>query len=277
MLISKYFVYFVVFSFMGWIYETIYCTIKGGKWENRGFLYGPICPIYGVGADGITIVTDIISYFNKGEANYEWWHVFVISFFGSIVLEYVTSWVLEKQFHAVWWDYSNIPLNIHGRVCLPASIGFGVAGLLVVYFIAPFTAGMSKAIPPLAMEGLSLVFMSLVTIDMTLTVNALTNFSHYVIAFEDELNAHMDAFVNGIQEKSSDMSAKFAEERERFTLENAKNLVGTTGELYHSALKRVHTFKYPRIEAPHIDVTLSAFKNRLGEKGEAVKKRIERK
>ena len=55
------------------------------------------------------------------------------------VLEYGTSWALEKLFHAYWWDYSSMPLNINGRVCFPYSVGFGVAGLIVVYFIAPFT------------------------------------------------------------------------------------------------------------------------------------------
>ena len=81
MWISRYFVYFVIFSFFGWIYESIYCTIKSKRWENRGFLYGPLCPIYGAGGVGIT----------------------------AIVLEYGTSWTLEKLFHAYWWDYSEMP------------------------------------------------------------------------------------------------------------------------------------------------------------------------
>ena len=61
MWISRYFVYFVIFSFFGWIYESIYCTIKSKRWENRGFLYGPLCPIYGAGGVGITAIADVIS------------------------------------------------------------------------------------------------------------------------------------------------------------------------------------------------------------------------
>ena len=55
---SKYFVYFVIYSVMGWIYESIFCTIKNGKWQNRGFPYGPVCPIYGVGATAMMFIMD---------------------------------------------------------------------------------------------------------------------------------------------------------------------------------------------------------------------------
>lgn len=71
---------------------------------------------------------------------------------GSIVLEYGTSWALEKLFHAYWWDYSSMPLNINGRVCFPYSVGFGVAGLIVVYFIAPFTKFITGWMSPIWYE-----------------------------------------------------------------------------------------------------------------------------
>lgn len=105
------------------------------KWENRGFLYGPLCPIYGAGGVAITAIADFIS--AHTDATFTWWQIFLVAFLGSIVLEYGTSWALEKLFHAYWWDYSSMPLNINGRVCFPYSVGFGVAGLIVVYFIAP--------------------------------------------------------------------------------------------------------------------------------------------
>ena len=114
MWLSRYFVYFIIFSCMGWIYESIYCTIRAKKWENRGFLYGPLCPIYGAGGVAITAIADFISVHT--DATFTWWQIFLVAFFGSIVLEYGTSWALEKLFHAYWWDYSSMPLNINGRV-----------------------------------------------------------------------------------------------------------------------------------------------------------------
>ena len=150
MWLSRYFVYFIIFSCMGWIYESIYCTIRAKKWENRGFLYGPLCPIYGAGGVAITAIADFIS--AHTDATFTWWQIFLVAFLGSIVLEYGTSWALEKLFHAYWWDYSSMPLNINGRVCFPYSVGFGVAGLIVVYFIAPFTKLITGWMSPIWMR-----------------------------------------------------------------------------------------------------------------------------
>lgn len=256
MWVSRYFVYFTIFSCMGWIYETIFCTIQNKKWQNRGFLYGPVCPIYGVGAASITAIADY--FLGQQQMTFTWWQVFLIAFFGSIVLEYVTSWGLEKLFHAYWWDYSNVPLNINGRVCLPASIGFGVAGLLVIYVIAPATREVTDVITPIMMEFFSLICMGLLAIDATLTISALTNFEHNVEALDDSLNMHMDEFVNTIQRKTQTAGAVvtfglegtkqaagslLSEERARFARESMENLVRHMGSGHRAALARVKGFR----------------------------------
>ena len=151
---------------MGWIYESIYCTIRAKKWENRGFLYGPLCPIYGAGGVAITAIADFIS--AHTDATFTWWQIFLVAFLGSIVLEYGTSWALEKLFHAYWWDYSSMPLNINGRVCFPYSVGFGVAGLIVVYFIAPFTKFITGWMSPIWYEFFSLLLMGFLAVDLSL-------------------------------------------------------------------------------------------------------------
>jgi uncharacterized membrane protein len=249
---------------MGWIYETIFCTIKGGKWENRGFLYGPVCPIYGVGAASITAISELVT--GTKVQDYTWWQVFLVAFFGSIVLEYVTSWALEKLFHAYWWDYSRMPLNINGRVCFPASVGFGCAGLLVVYVIAPFTQRMTGSIPPLAMEGLSLLFMALIAADATLTVSALTNFERNVIAVETALNQHMDQFVNNVQEKKQAAETAFAEERTRFSKERMEQTVLAMGGTYRMAVSRVRGFKNPRADKQRMEYMLERIRTRVPKK-----------
>lgn len=241
MWISKYFLYFVLYSCMGWIYESVFCTIKKRYWENRGFLYGPICPIYGVGAVAITFIDDVIQ--AKGGHEFLWWQIFLVAFTGSLVLEYVTSYVLEKLFHAYWWDYSKVPFNIHGRVCLPASAGFGIAGLVVIYGIAPFVRRAIGWISPLWMEVLSLLFMAVMSADATLTVSALTHFERNVIAMELAVNQHMEQFVNSIQEKTQAASAALlSDERTRFSKENINRVVSAMGGAYRSALKRVEGF-----------------------------------
>ena len=254
MWVSKYFVYFVIFSCMGWIYESIFCTVKSGSWQNRGFLYGPVCPIYGVGAATIMALVDWYAGQDQGQMNYTWWQVFLVAFFGSIVLEYVTSWGLEKLFHAYWWDYSDVPLNINGRVCFPASVGFGVAGLLVIYVIAPATKDATQWITPILMELFSLIFMALLAADATLTVSALTGFERNVAAMEEALNQHMEQFVSTVQQKSQAAgevlgekklaaSERLAEERMRFTKERLESITKRMGSGHRAALNRVKGFK----------------------------------
>lgn len=216
MYLSKLFVWFIVYSFMGWVYESIFCTIKNRQWENRGFLHGPIVPIYGVGALLASIVFSSLPVESLQQASTL--TIFLICFFGSIVLEYFTSWALEKLFHAYWWDYSNVPLNIHGRVCLFASIGFGVAGILVVRVLFPFVSHITSGISPFWMEFLSLFFMLLFGMDMALTISALTNFTKNFNRIENEINEQiaaaydkLDSSVSGAIESVKEKSSAFQE------------------------------------------------------------------
>ena len=216
MYLSKLFVWFIVYSFMGWVYESIFCTIKNRQWENRGFLHGPIVPIYGVGALLASIVFSSLPVESLQQASSL--SIFLICFLGSIVLEYFTSWALEKLFHAYWWDYSNVPLNIHGRVCLFASIGFGVAGILVVRVLFPFVSHITSGISPFWMEFLSLFFMLLFGMDMALTISALTNFTKNFNRIENEINEQiaaaydkLDSSVSGAIESVKEKSGAFQE------------------------------------------------------------------
>lgn len=90
---SKYILLFTLCSIVGWIYESIYALIKTGKWEARGFLYGPLCPIYGFGVCGIVLLAK--AYLVATQATYLWWQIALVAFFGSMALEYVVSWALE--------------------------------------------------------------------------------------------------------------------------------------------------------------------------------------
>ena len=199
MWISRYVCLFMIYSFLGWIYESIYCTIMEQKWQNRGFLFGPSCPIYGTGAVAISI---IISLTRGADAEIQAWQIFIISFIGSAFLEYLTSWSLEKFFHAVWWDYSRMPFNIHGRISLFTSLGFGFAGLLIIYYIAPFTEHIVNSIMPIATEALALFFIFVFAVDLTLTVTALLHFDRFVTHLENTFNQNMEMIVDNTKRRS---------------------------------------------------------------------------
>lgn len=199
MIISQLFDCFITFSFVGWIYECIYCTCKGGHWQNRGFLYGPVCPIYGSGVVLALIVFHLIPT-ASAETTHPVWEIFLICAAGSAVLEFVTSWVLEKCFHALWWDYSDVPFNIQGRICLPATCGFGVAGVLVVRFLLPFLDSLPLDHHALLNEFVGIVFSLILGMDLALTVASLTRILERMDLAEAEFNDRMEYGVMTIQQ-----------------------------------------------------------------------------
>jgi len=123
-----YFTWFIIYSYIGWVYETIYCSINAGRFVNRGFLYGPVCPIYGACILLMILLTgrcrNLIS-------------LFLSCALISSVLEYIVSMGMENIYGRRWWNYSDKLLNINGRICLGAAVLFGVSGVLIIRFLHP--------------------------------------------------------------------------------------------------------------------------------------------
>lgn len=120
----------MIYSFAGWICESIFILIVDGIFQERGLLHIPICSIYGFA----TLLILFIFY----KENYTWETIFFGSAFLTCILELLTSWSMEKIFNRTWWDYSGWIFNYQGRVSLLTSIGFGIVSILVVNFIHPY-------------------------------------------------------------------------------------------------------------------------------------------
>lgn len=120
---------FFLYSFIGWIWETVYCSLKNKRFVYRGFLLGPITPIYGFGI--LSVLYLLKPFFNN----------LILLYFLSIilisVLEYATSYILEKLFNATWWDYQDVPLNLNGRVAVPISLFWGLGCIFIVKIVHP--------------------------------------------------------------------------------------------------------------------------------------------
>jgi len=128
--IWRIFAYFIIYSVLGYIIETIFGIITKGMWESRqSFLYGPFCAIYGLGA---VIMVVFLQYFNKNN-NRLFWGGFLI---GSVT-EYVISFLGEKIFNVIWWDYSNMPLNLNGRICVFFSLFWGFLAIYLMSYVNP--------------------------------------------------------------------------------------------------------------------------------------------
>lgn len=128
--IWRIFAYFIIYSFLGYVIETLFAIINYGVLESRqSFLYGPFCGIYGVGA---VVMILFLQYFKKST------HTLLLGGFivGSIV-EYIMSWTGEILLHVKWWDYSNMPLNINGRICFLYSLFWSILGLYLIKSINP--------------------------------------------------------------------------------------------------------------------------------------------
>ena len=251
-MISKYFIEFIVYSFCGWIWECCYCTVRTHKWQNRGFLYGPIVPIYGTGAVAAMLIFGVLgrTYPFLDGAALPVWKLFLICAAASAVLEYLTSYALERIFHARWWDYSDMPLNVNGRICLPATTLFGVAGVLIVRYVLPMATRAESFLPDVLAELLALLLMALLAGDFVLTVDSLLKLSERIARFEGEFNAIMETGYQSLDEKQKALRElprearlridAFADEmstRQRYALRNIRRYSSKQRELMAERVK----------------------------------------
>lgn len=131
-----YIFYFFFYSFIGWFFESCYCSFKPKKWINRGFLRGPLCPIYGTGAMVILLLLMPL----REATSHPYLNELLIFTVGMVVcdaVEFATSYIMEKLFNARWWDYSGMRFNIQGRICLTHTFYWGTASCLFCYVLHP--------------------------------------------------------------------------------------------------------------------------------------------
>lgn len=165
--LEHYFLWFLFYSFVGWMYESILVSCQQHRLVNRGFLNGPLCPIYGTGAIlGVAILGNVRNPII----------IFLISMVGATILEYTTSWVMERLFHARWWDYSNFRFNLQGRVCLLGALIFGLGGVGVVLGSQPYVERVTDMIPLPMLHTLVTVLALITIIDLAVTVAGMLGF-----------------------------------------------------------------------------------------------------
>lgn len=124
-------IFFLIYAFIGWCLETLYAYMVFGHFVKRGFLYGPICPIYGFGAVLLLINLKNINKDNNIAK-------FLVSMVSFSIFEYIASFILEIIFHKRWWDYTGFFLNIQGRICLVFAIIWGIIGVIFINKIHPW-------------------------------------------------------------------------------------------------------------------------------------------
>ena len=148
---------FFFYCFCGWVWESCYVSAKQRHWVNRGFLHGPLLPIYGSGA--------IIILFATLPVADNFWLVYFLGMLAATALEYVVGAVMEQLFKVRYWDYTKQPFNLHGYICLTSSIAWGFFSDLLIYVIHPPIDKLLHKLPALLVNPLAAVIAVLFIMD----------------------------------------------------------------------------------------------------------------
>lgn len=194
--------YFFVYAFLGWCAEVVFAAVKNGSFVNRGFLNGPVCPIYGVGVVVVLLaLTPLADMF---------WLVFICSVLLCSVIEWATGFVLERFFHRKWWDYGKMPFNIGGYVCPAMSLLWGFACLLVVYVVQPAVAAPIDLLPTIAGYVLMGLFAALFVTDLVFTLLQISKLGKRLREIE-EINKKLRVGSDKLGAAISSLTVKSAE------------------------------------------------------------------
>ena len=169
--------YFIIYSFAGWVLESVSKSIAQKKLVNSGFLNGPICPIYGFGA----LIMLLSLNFLKEKPLI----LFIAAFIMLSAWEYIVGLLLEKIFKTKYWDYSHLKFNFQGRICLKNSIYWGVLGVVFICYIHPFVESYIRTIPINLLLYLNIVSGIIIIIDLIISAVAVTNFETMINKIND--------------------------------------------------------------------------------------------
>lgn len=213
---SEFFFYFFCYSFLGWLYESTLCSLVGERrFINRGFLLGPYCPIYGTGAVLCWLLL-------KDTTNV--FFVFGSSAVLCCALEYITSFCMEKFFNARWWDYSNMPFQLQGRICLYGGIIFGVANIAVRFIVQPALMQLTVSIDQGFLFGVILFLFGIMVTDMALTLISWKGLNQHLGVIHDAIYDKADGTFSRLTDRFWDMRISSIIEKGHILLVRVQNL-----------------------------------------------------
>ena len=196
MIPAAYFLGFIFYSFLGWIWETTYCSVKAKHFINRGFLNGPIIPIYGFGAVLVMLAVNAFGSLAipTPAVPINIINIFAVFFGGMLlatILEYLVAVILESFFHIKLWDYSTYKFNFQGRICLKSSLFFGLLSVLFILVIEPLTTHATTQIPDMVINIAAGVIFVILAIDIAVSVSSLLKLNERLRAAEEIINARV--------------------------------------------------------------------------------------
>lgn len=201
----KIFIYislFLIYSFIGWLTEVSAFLISDKKFVNRGFMVGPVVPIYGTG--GMLITLFLTRYYNEPVT------LFCMAVIVCSILEYFTSYLMEKLFKTRWWDYSNKKFNINGRICLNNLILFGIMGLIMIYLVNPFLINMLEKIDPLVLKIIISILLIVFLTDLFLSLSIISKIKNVGKTVLKDSTEEISAKVKEVLLSKGKLTRRFA-------------------------------------------------------------------
>ena len=269
------FLIFILFSFIGWISEVIYVGVTSAhKFVNRGFLHGPLCPVYGFG--GVVILMLPPSLYAT------WIPLFFASMILCTIVEYFVSWLMEKLFHTRWWDYSHYKIQLNGRICLLNSILFGFLGVVVIHFVYPLMIDLLNSLGQKVINVSGVIILTVLSVDIFFTVRKLVDFANVMKKLKElgeTLNSHYgqeEWFKKG---SFIDMINSVIERAENRKEEFSQKILEKIDKVQNLRLPSVELFikKFPSIKSTKYKDELNMIKEKIHQKIEATKKKDKQK
>jgi len=238
-----------VYSIVGWFCESVFCSVSKKRILNKGFLKGPYCPIYGIGA----ILILGITYPVKNHPVL----ILIISILVSALLEYITSWLMEFVFQIRWWDYSKKKYNFHGRICLPNSLLLGTLGFAAVYYLQPLLVTLFEKIPKHHYRTIASAALFIIFIDLISTLSELTKFMESFMKIQsyfDQIDQYQEKYAWFQKENPKGSISRLIEI-------SGENLVDDLNKLMNKQETDRLFLAFPALKIKNLDYRLSIWGN----------------
>ncbi len=276
--------YLYIYSFIGWIYESIYVSIKTKKWVNRGFMHGPFLTIYGLGG--------ILCVFSGSLAQGEILLTFIYSLIICTLMELATGLLMEKLFKVRYWDYTNVPLNIKGYVCPPVSIFWGVLAIFVNKYFHVGLVSVTSQINQSYLEAFTYALTIVCAVDFTVSFIEATDLRNMLEGISErnrsveEIKAKLESIKEMVQIDTSSLKLFGIEMRDSINetqrsfdlkIENHYNRQRDALESIKEKIKELPEKKDMLLESSNAVVRLQGLmKNRLSQKSIGPRRMLER-
>ena len=268
--VFTYFMLFFIYAILGWIIETTLVSIEKRKFVNRGFLIGPYCPIYGFGGLAITI---LLKNYTKDPIV-----LFLMAVIICGILEYFSSYIMEKIFKARWWDYSAKKYNINGRICLETVVPFGILGCLVMYVLNPITFKYLNMLSNSMLNIISAICFTIFITDNIVSYNVISSFTKTVKTINvGKIKDNTEEITKKVREVL--IGKSFFNKRLMEAYPNLQAKIKEKARQIAQKAKEVKTEMSDKVESMKEKITQSAseIKDNIGDKVEEMQKEIRKK